>query len=76
MPEDQDKPVAPQDPTLDNSPVLRGEEADRAQASPHTFGTGAACKWNGQEYSDGGAVCSDHIRYKCWNGKWVEVGSC
>lgn len=36
----------------------------------------AACKWNGQEYSDGATVCSSHRLYECWDGRWIEISQC
>ncbi len=30
--------------------------------------------WNDRRYSDGVTVCDTKIRYKCWSGKWVDIG--
>lgn len=64
--------VDPQDSALDNSPRVAGPVPEDAKAL-----TGhASCLWNGKEFSDGASVCDNRIRYKCWDGKWVEVGQC
>lgn len=66
--------VDPQNPTLDNSPKVSGQVG--AGKRDDEFAGHASCKWNGNEYSDGGVVCDAHVKYKCWNGKWVEIGNC
>lgn len=68
---DDEEHVDPQDPGRRNS--ARAKEGD---AGASTLGLGEGCYWNDKKYSDGAAVCDAHIRYKCWNGKWVEVGQC
>ena len=79
---DQPEPVGPQNPDLPNSPILQraGEEQIhqdrnlRASVAPGH----ASCMWDGKEYSDGGAVCEKEsgTKYKCWNGRWVDIGNC
>ncbi|MDR7155367.1 hypothetical protein J2W40_002194 [Sphingobium xenophagum] len=66
--------VEPQDASQENSPKAskgQGEEGSFMEDAGH-----ASCKWNGNEYSDGGVVCDSRLKYKCWNGKWVEIGNC
>lgn len=73
--------VEPQDSHRHNSPRSEGSGVDLGasaavdKASLESAGH-AACYWNDKQYSDGASVCDSHIRYKCWNGKWVEVGQC
>lgn len=67
----EDIHVDPQDETLENSPKGSGEGGRAAFAAGHE-----ACFWNGNQYSDGATVCDNHIRYECWNGRWVDIGSC
>ena len=65
--------VDPQDPALENSEIIPAAEMnDGAKA----FAGHAICYWNGEEYSDGATICSAKRAHKCWNGKWVEIGSC
>ena len=66
--------VDPQDPSLTNSPT-GGKQDDEALESAAAL-RGEACYWNDKKYSDGASVCDNKIRYKCWNGRWVEVGQC
>lgn len=67
-----DDHVKPQDASLTNSEKVAGE--DQA-ASLDAVGDGS-CYWNDKKYSDGGAVCDNHQRFKCWNGRWVDIGNC
>ena len=59
---------------MENSPKVGGP--DEAGKRTDDLGGHAFCKWKGNEYSDGGVVCDAHVKYKCWNGKWVEIGTC
>jgi hypothetical protein len=72
---DEDEQVQPQEPQSRNS-----EKVSEAGAGPRdaldTFGMHEPCYWNDKKYSDGASVCESHIRYECWNGKWVEIGQC
>jgi hypothetical protein len=68
--EDEDY-VEPQAPNRENSPKVKEQDA-----GPRTQSMGQGCYWNDKKYSDGAAVCESHIRYECWNGRWVEVGQC
>ena len=63
--------VSPQDHDLRNS--------EKTATRPHAeaFGvTDTACYWNDKKFSDGATVCDTHQRYKCWSGKWVDIGNC
>lgn len=68
MIEHDDDHVEPQDPARENSPIgevqMEMSESDRD------------CFWNDKRYSDGATVCDARVRYKCWSGKWVDVGQC
>ena len=68
--------VEPQDPMLQNSPKVAGGNKAAAEANLEALSAHRPCQWNGKEYSDGGTVCDSHIRYKCWDGKWLEIGMC
>jgi hypothetical protein len=72
---DDDEHVAPQDPTLDNSPKAASRAEAEADAALEAFGH-EGCLWNDKKYSDGAVVCDNHTRYECWNGRWVEIGLC
>lgn len=85
MPEDElqnVQEVNPQNPQLQNSPIIQrgsgagtyGNEEYEAQLNPGH----ASCMWDGKEFSDGGVVCQKESRtkYKCWNGRWVDIGNC
>jgi len=67
-----DKHVEPQDQSLRNS--------DKSDRSDEKFGLELSgdgfCYWNDKKYSDGATVCDAKMRYKCWNGKWVDIGNC
>jgi hypothetical protein len=70
----EDEHVEPQDGSRNNSP--KSGSGDEGVAA-FDWGTGhEACYWNDKKYSDGATVCDAHIRHKCWNGKWVEIGQC
>ena len=65
----------PRDAALENSEIVAAPDMeDSAQAL--AAADAAICYWNGEEYSDGATICSAHRVHKCWNGKWVEIGSC
>ncbi len=67
-----DDHVEPQDDRLRNS----GKAASEAEAaSPEAAGDGF-CYWNDKKYSDGATVCDNHQRFKCWSGRWVDIGNC
>ncbi|MBV8687061.1 MAG: hypothetical protein JOZ90_06115 [Alphaproteobacteria bacterium] len=79
MDENRDEHVQPQDEAHRNSPkAAAGDEAGTANAAAGAEAAGGheACYWNDKKYSDGATVCDAHTRYKCWNGKWVEIGLC
>lgn len=69
----EDFHVDPQDPALNNSPKAPRESGAEAAAA---LAGHQACYWNGTQYSDGATVCDSHIRYKCWDGRWVDIGRC
>ena len=63
--------VEPQDESLRNSAKTK------IRPQGETFGLAdTACYWNDKKYSDGASVCDAHQRYKCWSGKWVDIGNC
>lgn len=66
----EDDKVAPQDAVRRNSPVAGGADGE------HEKMLAEACYWNDKKYSDGATVCDAGQRYKCWNGKWVDIGNC
>jgi hypothetical protein len=69
----EDDQVDPQDPRLNSSPKSAREEAEQAEA----MGLAAReCYWNDKKYSDGATVCDSGQRYKCWSGRWVDIGNC
>jgi len=78
--------VQPQDPTRMNSPkVERAIDEPIDDTSGNDFADGGIvrarivaddCYWNDKRYSDGGTVCDAGQRYKCWSGKWVDIGNC
>jgi len=72
---DDEDHVEPQDAGRENSPKVSKADAG-ARPTTEAFGMNEPCFWNDKKYSDGAAVCESHIRYECWNGKWVEVGQC
>ena len=69
----QDDQVKPQDPALRNSPrsaeIAGGDSALGIAAA-------ADCYWNDKRYSDGATICDSGQRFKCWNGRWVDIGNC
>lgn len=67
-----DEHVKPQDPSLKNTPKGATPSGEMGMAPA---GDGS-CYWNDKKYSDGGTVCDAHQRFKCWNGKWVDIGNC
>jgi len=68
----EDDHVDPQDAALNNS-----RKASEEEAGAHMQGLAAAdCYWNDKRYSDGATVCDNHQRFKCWNGRWVDIGNC
>ena len=67
-----DDQVKPQDSGLRNSE--KGEQGNGEEALA-AAGDGA-CYWNDKKYSDGATVCDSGQRYKCWNGRWVDIGNC
>ena len=74
--------VSPQSPHLRNSPIIQRRPGDESVAGMEFQARGApghaSCMWDGKEYSDGGSVCDkeSHTKYKCWNGRWVDIGNC
>ncbi len=68
----EDDHVKPQDESMKNSP--KGS-APTGQLGITSVGDGF-CYWNDKKYSDGGTVCDAHQRFKCWSGKWVDIGNC
>jgi Protein of unknown function (DUF1496) len=60
--------VTPQEQGKKNTPI-----APKPTASD-------VCYWNGQPYSVGAVVCSDHVRYRCirtFDGtEWFPDGQC
>lgn len=71
--DDDTEHVPAQEPGGRNSEKWKRDDAEAAGLIP---GMNEPCYWNDKKYSDGAAVCDSHIRYECWNGKWVEVGQC
>jgi hypothetical protein len=69
-----DDQVKPQDASLRNSAKVASEEQVPEQALD-LAGDGF-CYWNDKKYSDGGTVCDNHQRFKCWGGHWVDIGNC
>ena len=67
-----DDHVKPQDAALRNSTKVGGE----AEAAGLELAGDGFCYWNDKKYSDGGTVCDAHQRFKCWNGRWVDIGNC
>lgn len=65
--------VDPQDPALRNSQKSEVKEDEETLSA--TLGH-EPCYWNDKKYSDGASVCDSKILYKCWSGRWVEVGQC
>jgi hypothetical protein len=67
-----DEHVAPQDAALRNS--------EKSSGAGEPLGLAPAanefCYWNDKKYSDGSTVCDAYMRYKCWSGKWVDIGNC
>ena len=67
-----DENVAPQDGSLRNS--AKAPEGSAAPAMVET--ADRSCYWNDKKYSDGATVCDSGQRYKCWSGRWVDIGNC
>ena len=67
-----DDHVDPQDASLRNSPGAASE----AEALALELAGDGFCYWNDKKYSDGATVCDNHQRFKCWNGRWVDIGNC
>jgi hypothetical protein len=62
-------PVEPQDPKLQNSPIVPKSPV------PPAGGEKATCWWNGKQYSSGATVCSNQKEYECGaTGAWSETG--
>jgi hypothetical protein len=68
----EEEHVKPQNLDLQNSEKLPGSARDLELAA----GGDGFCYWNDKKYSDGAMVCDTHQRYKCWSGKWVDIGNC
>ncbi len=68
-----DDQVEAQDPTQQNSPKIEGSADDEVTTKSVAA---ADCYWNDKRYSDGGTVCDNGQRFKCWNGKWADIGNC
>lgn len=67
---ENDEHVEPQDPMRTNSDVGTADEVAMALTGDRD------CYWNDKRYSDGATVCDAKVRYKCWSGKWVDIGQC
>lgn len=70
MPEDDQ--VEPQDDGRRNSPKVATGGGDPTPTSAEA----RECYWNDKRYSDGATVCDAGQRYKCWSGRWVDIGNC
>lgn len=68
-----DEHVQPQRADARNSP--KASKAEEKNFSASLAGDGF-CYWNDKKYSDGATVCDNHQRFKCWSGKWVDIGMC
>lgn len=69
----KDEQVEPQNPDLRNS--SKGEKPEAGMESMAALAH-EPCYWNEKKYSDGATVCDAKRRYECWNGRWVEIGTC
>jgi hypothetical protein len=67
---DEPEHVAPQDPASENSEKGTTDDIAMALAGDRD------CFWNDKRYSDGATVCDAKVKYKCWSGKWVDIGQC
>jgi hypothetical protein len=67
---DDDDHVEPQDPERESSAMSTTDDIAMALAGDRD------CYWNDKRYSDGATVCDARVRYKCWSGKWVDIGQC
>ncbi len=63
--------VGPVDPTKRTSQIL----PEAAEGSTEE-GKAQTCYWNGQQYGHGAELCSAGSRLRCYNGSWLNVGSC
>ena len=66
--------VEPQKVSMRNAPKVTAESVG-FNASVASTSEGV-CYWNDKKFSDGSSVCDSHQRYKCWSGKWVDIGNC
>lgn len=67
--------VEDQNPALENSPM--DEDSDTLENALEMAADDVYCKWNGEDYSHGAEVCSNHRIYSCFDGRWVRgVGGC
>jgi Protein of unknown function (DUF1496) len=62
--------VDPQDLSRENSEKGTTDDVVSALAGDRD------CYWNDKRYSDGATVCDAKVKYKCWSGKWVDIGQC
>ena len=65
------EPVAAQDVSLRNSPILTAQPRGQTNTVAEKI-----CYWNDKKYSDGATICDAKRRLKCWGDKWVDIGNC
>jgi hypothetical protein len=75
-PSDKPERVAPQDPSLKNTPII-----DDRSLPPEPAAANSICYWADEEYSEGATVCANHRVYQCVrsvNGMrwWNTGGAC
>ncbi len=65
--------VQPQDPSLQNSPIVGESQAKPASADATADG---GCYWDGQYYSEYSTVCKSPDLLRCEGGSWALYGNC